>query len=65
MRDANYTIEPDEDMFKNGLFDSFALAEVGVFIEETFGVYIPDPELTVANMSTLDKMTARVLRDVQ
>ena len=45
--------------------DSFALAEFGVFVEDTFDVYIPDADLTVAKMDTLDQMTARVLRDLK
>jgi acyl carrier protein len=43
--------------------DSFALAEFGVFVEDQFGVYIPDSDLTVVNLDTLDMMVARVMRD--
>jgi acyl carrier protein len=42
--------------------DSFALAELGVFVEEKYNIYIPDPDLTVANMNTLNQMVARVLQ---
>jgi acyl carrier protein len=42
--------------------DSFALAELGVYVEDEFGVYIPDPDLTVEKMNTLDQMVARVMR---
>ena len=42
--------------------DSFALAELGVFIESEFDLYIPDPELTVDQMDTLDEIVSRVLR---
>ena len=42
--------------------DSFALAELGVFVEQQFDVYIPDPELTIEKMNTLDQIVARVLR---
>jgi acyl carrier protein len=44
--------------------DSFALAELGVYIEDDFGVYIPDPDLTVTKMNTLDKIVARVVADL-
>ncbi len=62
MRDPNYPLADDERIVSGGLIDSFALAEVGVFIENEFNVYIPDPDLTVAKMDTLDLMAARVLQ---
>jgi acyl carrier protein len=63
IRDKNYRLKNDEGIITGGLMDSFALAEFGVFVEDEFGVYIPDSDLTVANLDTLDMMTARVLRD--
>lgn len=62
MRDPTYPLTGDEGIISNGLMDSFALAELGVYVEQAFGVYIPDPDLTVAKMDTLDLMVARVLR---
>jgi acyl carrier protein len=44
------------------LMDSFALAEFAVFVEKELGVYIPDADLTVAKMDTLDQMVARVMK---
>lgn len=61
MRAPDYPLADDEPMITGGLIDSFALAHVGVFIEASFGVYIPDPELTVENMDTLHQMVQRVL----
>jgi acyl carrier protein len=62
MRDPEYPLTDDEGIITGGLMDSFALAELGVFVEKTYGLYIPDPDLTVAKMDTLDLMVARVLR---
>jgi acyl carrier protein len=42
------------------MIDSFSLAQIAVFIEDTFGVYIPDTDLTVANMDTFDQMVSVV-----
>ncbi|MCK6579655.1 MAG: hypothetical protein L6Q98_16295 [Anaerolineae bacterium] len=64
IRDAKYPLKDDEGIISGGLMDSFALAELGVYVEKTFNVYIPDPDLTVAKMDTLDLMVARVLRDL-
>jgi acyl carrier protein len=62
IRDAAYPLRNDEGIITGGLMDSFALAELAVFIDGTFDVYIPDPDLTVAKMDTLDQIVARVLR---
>lgn len=60
IRDPNYPLADDEGIITSGLMDSFALAEFGVFVEDEFDVYIPDPQLTVANLDTLGQMVARV-----
>jgi D-alanine--poly(phosphoribitol) ligase subunit 2 len=64
VRDEDYALEDDEGIISGGLMDSFSLAELGVYVEDEFGVYIPDPDLTVDKMDTLNLMTARVLRDL-
>ena len=62
IRDEAYELEDNEGIITGGLMDSFALAEFGVYVEQAFDVYIPDADLTVAKMDTLDQMVARVLR---
>lgn len=62
IRDPNYVLTDTEGIVSGGLMDSFALAELGVFVENEFDIYIPDPELTVAKMDTLDQIVARVLK---
>ena len=61
MRDPDYPLSNDEGVITGGLMDSFALAELAVFVEGKFDVYLPDSDLTVAQMDTLDQMVARVL----
>jgi acyl carrier protein len=51
-----------EGIISGGLMDSFALAEFAVHVEKEYGVYIPDSDLTVAKMDTLDQMVVRVMR---
>jgi acyl carrier protein len=65
IRDPNYKLGDDEGIITGGLMDSFALAEFGVFVEDEFAVYIPDSDLTVAKMDTLNQMVARVLGNEQ
>lgn len=62
IRDASYDLEDEEPIITEGLMDSFALAELGVYVEDEFNVYIPDPDLTVDKMNTLNQMVARVLK---
>lgn len=62
IRDPKYPLKDDEGIITKGLMDSFALAEMAVYVEGEFNVYIPDPDLTVDKMDTLDQMVARVLK---
>jgi acyl carrier protein len=62
IRDPQYPLGDQEPIITKGLMDSFALAELGVYVENEFDVYIPDPDLTVAKMNTLDQMVERVLK---
>lgn len=65
VRDPNYDLADDEGIVTGGMIDSFSLAQIGVFAEQAFNVYIPDPDLTVAKMDTLALMIARIMRDIQ
>ena len=62
IRDESYALAEDEGIISGGLMDSFALAELGVYVEDEYDVYIPDSDLTVDKMDTLNQMVARVLR---
>lgn len=61
LKNPDYALKNDEPLFSSGLIDSFAMAQVGVFIETEFDLYIPDPELTVENMDTVDQITDQIL----
>ena len=64
IRMPNYPLQDDEPLITGGLIDSFSLALFGVFVDEHFGLYIPDPDLTVENLDTLNQMVARVMHDL-
>jgi acyl carrier protein len=49
-------LRPDEDLFDAG-FDSMSLARLLVFVEDRWGVSIPDEDVVVDEISTLDRMT--------
>jgi acyl carrier protein len=62
--DPDYPLRYDEPLITGGLIDSFSLAQVGVFVEDTFNIYIPDTDLTVEAMDTIDLMAARIMKEV-
>jgi len=62
MQRPSYPLAGDEPLMSGGLVDSFCVAHIGVFIETAWGVYIPDPELTVEAMDTLNRIATRVLQ---
>ena len=64
IRMPTYDLQDDEPLITGGLVDSFSLALFGVFVQEQFGIFIPDPDLTVDNLDTLTQMVDRVMRDL-
>jgi acyl carrier protein len=42
------------------LIDSFAIAQIGVFAENQFDTYIPDNDLVVEKIDTLNLLAATV-----
>jgi acyl carrier protein len=64
IRMPDYNLRDDEPLITGGLVDSFSLALFGVFVEDHFNLYIPDPDLTVENLDTLNQMVDRVMRDL-
>jgi acyl carrier protein len=65
LKNPEYDLKEDEGLFSTGVIDSMAMAQVGVFIETEFGLYIPDPELTVENMDTIGQMADRVIQGLE
>ncbi len=62
LKNAEYDLKEDEPLFSNGAIDSFAMAQIGVFIETEFDLYIPDPDLTVENMDTSGQIADRIIQ---
>ncbi len=65
LRNPGYPLEDDEPLISGGLIDSFAIAQISVFIEKEFNVFIPNASLTVENMDTVAKMTSTIARWVK
>ena len=61
IRRPDYPLEDGTALITGGLIDSFSLAQIGVFVEDAFGVYIPDTDLNVEAMDTLQQIVDRIL----
>ncbi len=51
----------DTDLVENG-FDSLSLVSLLVFIERTYGLWIPQNEINETNLKNIGAMAAMVLR---
>jgi acyl carrier protein len=60
MRNPEYPLGDDEPLLTGGLIDSFAIAQIGVFAENQFDTYIPDNDLVVEKIDTLNLLAATV-----
>lgn len=59
-KDPRRPVELDTPLVSSGLVDSLSLIQVLVFIEDEFGVVIPDEAATAASMNTIRGMMALV-----
>lgn len=59
--DAPETFGLDEDLLEAGL-DSMGIMRLVIFVEEEFGVTLPDDELEPENLQTLNKLASWIKR---
>jgi acyl carrier protein len=62
LRKRERRLDDDEPIVTGGIIDSFALAQIGVHIEQAFGVYVPDSELTTENCDSINRMATLVMK---
>jgi methoxymalonate biosynthesis acyl carrier protein len=55
-------VEPDQDLFADGLITSLFALELVVQIENTFNVFIEGPDLQIANFRTVNHMAHLIFR---
>jgi acyl carrier protein len=65
IRNKKYPLADDEAMLSGGLVDSYSLVHITVFIEKKIGVKIPDTDLSVEKMDTINLMTERIMQDLK
>lgn len=60
LKQPKRVIKPDEPLISSGLIDSFHLVDLGLFVEDKFGVRIDDSELNADTFDTLDQLVALI-----
>ena len=60
LKNPRRAIKPDEPLISSGLIDSFHLVDLGLFVEEQFGVRLDDSELNADTFDTLQQLAALI-----
>lgn len=60
IRNQKIKLGNTDSLIKGGLMDSFSLTQVGLFLETTYGMSVPDSDLTVENMDTIEQIAQYV-----
>lgn len=63
IRNPSFRLEDDDPLITGGLVDSQSLVQIAVFLEEAFNVFLPDTDLNVDNMDTVEQIAARVMAE--
>jgi acyl carrier protein len=50
-------VQPDDDLFSTGVLDSLGILQLVLFIEEQFGIKVPDEDVLFENFQTVAAMT--------
>ena len=56
------TLGPEENLLQRGILDSIAVLQVVNFVEQTYGIRIDDPEITLENFQDLSSIARLVTR---
>ena len=56
LKQPDRTISPNELLLTSGIIDSFHLVDLGLFVEDHFGVRIDDAELNASTFDTLEQL---------
>jgi acyl carrier protein len=53
IRDRKSTISPDDDLLANGTIDSLGILQIVAFVDERFGLRVPDEDVTYENFKSV------------
>ena len=60
LKQPNREMTPEEKLISSGLVDSFSLIDIGLFIEDNFGVHIDNTELNADTFDNLGQLSALI-----
>jgi len=60
LKQPKRSLSPDEALLSSGLIDSFSLVDLGLFVEDQFGVHLDDTELNKETFDTLGQLAALI-----
>ena len=61
LKQPKRVISAHEPLISSGLIDSFHLMDVGLFVEDTFGVRIEDTELNADTFDSLEQLAKLIM----
>jgi acyl carrier protein len=60
LKQPSRQIGADDALLSSGMIDSFHLVDLGMFVEDKFGVRIDDAELNASTFDTLNQLAALI-----
>lgn len=57
MRNRNANLPDDEDLLSSGILDSLGILQLVAYIDETFGIEIPDKDVVYENFNSVRALT--------
>jgi methoxymalonate biosynthesis acyl carrier protein len=58
MRNKNARLSESEDLLSAGILDSLAILQLVAFIEEQFGIKVPDEDVVFENFQSINTLTS-------
>ncbi|NJN55428.1 MAG: acyl carrier protein [Anaerolineae bacterium] len=57
-----FTLDDDESLLEAGVVDSLGVVELVSFVEEKFGITVPDDDIVPDNFDSVDNLAAYIAR---
>jgi len=57
MRNRNARLAEDEDLLASGILDSLAILQLVAYIDEQFGIEVPDQDVVYENFNSIRSLT--------
>ena len=58
MRNKNAKLDENEDLLSAGILDSLAILQLVAYIEDQFGIKIPDEDVVFENFQSITALTS-------